>query len=79
MIDYTHINRVARSRDGSTFAIGNDWGNVQLFCNPNDESSLGTAYSGHSEHVTNVKWTMRDKFLLSSGGYDQCIFQWKTG
>ena len=79
VIDYTHINRVARSRDSSVFAVGNDWGNVALWANPNNESSDSKSFTGHSEHVTNVKWTMKDTFLLSTGGYDQCVFQWRKG
>lgn len=64
------MNRVERSCDGSVFAVGNDWGNVELLCNPNNESSQSKAFKGHSEHVTNVKWTRNDTFLLSAGGYD---------
>jgi len=31
---------------------------------------------GHSSHVTNVKWSCQDKFLFSTGGEDNCVFQW---
>ena len=54
--DYTHVNRVDRSLDGMFFAVGNDWGLVELFNNPNDETSSFKGFRGHSEHVTNVKW-----------------------
>lgn len=57
MRDYTHVNRVDRSHDKRTFAVGNDWGLVELFRNPNDKTCRSKAYKAHSEHVTNVKWT----------------------
>eukprot|EP00741_Cyanophora_paradoxa_P020675 tig00021290_g19956.t1 len=33
-------------------------------------------YKGHSEHVTNVRWTPRDDYLISTGGADLCVMQW---
>ena len=77
--DYSHVNRVDRSQDGQTFAVGNDWGLVEIFRNPNDMRCYSKGYKAHCEHVTNVKWTYDKQYLLSAGGYDQCIMQWKTG
>jgi WD40 repeat protein len=70
VIDYTHVNRVDRSPDQTMFAIGNDWGLVEIFGNPNSESAKSKAYRGHSEHVTNVKWNKDGTYLFSTGGYD---------
>jgi len=75
--DYSHVNRVDRSQDGNTFAIGNDWGLVEVIRNPNDMRCYSKGNKAHSSHVTNVKWTYDSAFLLSAGGYDQCIMQWK--
>lgn len=32
---------------------------------------------GHSSQITNLKWANDDQVLLSTGGEDQCVFQWK--
>jgi WD40 repeat protein len=74
-IDYTHVNRVERSPDDRFFAVGNDYGLVALFNNPNGEGAKAKSYRAHSEHVTNVKWT--NTHVFSAGGYDQCIMQWR--
>ena len=66
-----------RSLDRSTFAVANDFGLVEIFRNPNNKASRSKAYKAHSEHVTNVKWTLDNQFVLSAGGYDQCIMQWR--
>jgi len=71
----THVNRVDICSHKKFFAVGNDWGLVELFASPNDDSSKSKAYRGHSEHVTNVKFG--DTHVFSAGGYDQCIMQWK--
>ncbi|RHY27115.1 hypothetical protein DYB32_007513 [Aphanomyces invadans] len=34
-------------------------------------------FLGHSSHVTNIRWSAADQFLLSTGGQDRCLFQWK--
>jgi len=75
VIDYTHVNRVDRSCDQQFYAVGNDWGLVEIFNNPNGDGAKSKAFRGHSEHVTNVKWTPTHVF--SAGGYDQCVMQWK--
>ena len=45
------------------------------------------AYSGHSSHVTAVRWVSMgkdkhgiptDDYLLSTGGEDKCVFQWRN-
>ena len=33
---------------------------------------------GHSSHVTNVKWTVDDKYLLTAGGNDKSLLQWQV-
>ncbi|GLD69781.1 echinoderm microtubule-associated protein-like 3 [Lates japonicus] len=35
-------------------------------------------YEGHGSHVTNVCFTHSDSHLLSMGGKDMCILQWKV-
>jgi len=33
---------------------------------------------GHSSHVTNVNFMKNDEYIISTGGEDQCVFQWKV-
>lgn len=34
-------------------------------------------HRGHSSHVTNVCWTANDTYVLSTGGGENSVFQWK--
>jgi hypothetical protein len=34
--------------------------------------------AGHSSHVTNLRWLDRDTHLISVGGNDKCILQWRA-
>jgi microtubule-associated protein-like 6 len=78
-VDFTHVNTVDRSGDKAVFAVGNDWGLVELFGNPNNKGAKSNAYRAHSEHVTSVKWSCDDRYLFSAGGYDNCVMQWRKG
>jgi WD40 repeat protein len=77
VIDMTHVNTVDRSPNLKYLSAGNDWGHVAIFNYPCAEGTKSKSYKGHSEHVTNVKWALNNNFLLSTGGYDQTIIQWK--
>jgi len=78
-VDLTHVNTVDRSGDKAVYAVGNDWGLVELFGNPNNKGAKSNAYRAHSEHVTSVKWSSDDRYLFSAGGYDNCVMQWRKG
>ena len=83
-MDGTDINAVDRSPDKTLLATGDDFGKVKLFHFPclTDGGSMCTVYSGHSSHVTNVRWVNQPKsdqqYLISLGGEDKSIFQWKS-
>uniref|UniRef100_A0A7S2V7Z0 Anaphase-promoting complex subunit 4 WD40 domain-containing protein n=2 Tax=Fibrocapsa japonica TaxID=94617 RepID=A0A7S2V7Z0_9STRA len=74
--DGTDINAV--DRYGDHLATADDFGKVRIFAYPVLEqgapSNLGT---GHSSHVTNVRFNCNDSYLISVGGNDKCVFQWK--
>ena len=78
VVDMTHVNTVDRAKSGKFVSVGNDWGNVVVFNYPNGEGAKGKGFKGHSEHVTNVKWSLNDEYLISAGGYDQTIMQWRV-
>lgn len=35
-------------------------------------------YKGHSSHITGVKWSFDDKYLVTIGGLEKSIIQWKA-
>lgn len=88
--DGTDINAVDRSHDTidskkdpktsyHLLASGDDFGKVRLLRYPSLKKSSEAVYgSGHSSHVTNVKFTWDDSRVLSTGGEDQCVMQWKV-
>jgi len=90
--DGTFINSVDRSnisinntlsKDDSKssylLAGGNDNGKVCLYNYPcTIKSSSFVEGVGHSSHVTNVRWSNNDKYLVSVGGEDQCLMLWKV-
>lgn len=64
-------------------ATGDDFGNVKLykFPSPAPKESPNNKYYGHSSHVTCVQFSKWKKggqqYLISTGGEDKCVFQWK--
>ncbi len=76
--DGTDINSCDRAPDGTVLAIGNDSGLVKLFKYPSPVEHAGfNKYVGHSSHVTTVRFTPKAPYLISTGGEDKSIFQWK--
>lgn len=41
-------------------------------------SLLCRCYRGHSSHVTDVRFLCDDRMVLSVGGHDRGIYQWRT-
>uniref|UniRef100_A0A8C5WZJ1 EMAP like 2 n=1 Tax=Laticauda laticaudata TaxID=8630 RepID=A0A8C5WZJ1_LATLA len=76
--DGTDINAVCRSHEGKLLASADDFGKVHLFsypcCQPRAPSHT---YSGHSSHVTNIAFLHDDSLLLSTGGVDTGVLQWR--
>jgi WD40 repeat protein len=76
-MDGTDINDCARSNDGKFIVAGDDFGHVRLHNFPVVLPEPNKAYSGHAEHVMNVSFTANDQYVISCGGADMSIFQWK--
>ncbi|XP_033122529.1 echinoderm microtubule-associated protein-like 6 [Anneissia japonica] len=73
------VNCSVVSGNSNAIATGDDYGFVKLFDFPSSEKfAPHKKYVGHSAHVTNVKFTFDDRYLISAGGDDCCLFVWKT-
>ncbi|XP_078452761.1 echinoderm microtubule-associated protein-like 2 isoform X2 [Lampetra planeri] len=76
--DGTDINALCRSHSRRVLAIADDFGKVQLFPFPSAQPKAPShVYGGHSSHVTNVLFTRDDSLLLSTGGKDCSVMQWR--
>ncbi|XP_069008373.1 echinoderm microtubule-associated protein-like 1 isoform X5 [Embiotoca jacksoni] len=76
--DGTDINAVCRSCDKSLLVTGDDFGKVHLFAYPCSQFRAPShVYGGHSSHVTNVTFLHDDNYLVSTGGKDMSVMQWR--
>ncbi|KAL0970425.1 hypothetical protein UPYG_G00241770 [Umbra pygmaea] len=77
--DGTDINALCRSHSERLVAVADDFCKVHLFQYPCPKlKAPNHSYEGHGSHVTNVRFTHCDSHLLSMGGKDTCILQWKV-
>ncbi|KAK7902027.1 hypothetical protein WMY93_018796 [Mugilogobius chulae] len=66
------------SHAGANIATGDDFGLVKLFDFPcTDKFAKHKRYLGHSAHVTNIRFSSEDKFVVSTGADDCSVFLWK--
>ena len=78
------INYVCRSSGKPTgeyelLAVADDFGKVKLMRYPSlQKGSKAVVGVGHSSHVTCVKFSPNDELLVSTGGEDNCVFQWRV-
>lgn len=67
--DGSDINSVDRSNSKKYLVTADDFSKVKLFKYPVCQTKqIYNSYKGHSSHVTGVKWTYDDKFVVSTGG-----------
>ena len=77
-LDGMEIASVDRSESEKLLAVGDEFGRVRLYNYPCiDTSAVFKQYRGHSSHITKVRWTGGDSHLLTVGGHDRSVFQWK--
>ncbi|XP_065321025.1 uncharacterized protein LOC135928488 isoform X3 [Gordionus sp. m RMFG-2023] len=72
-----NLNEIGRQK---LLGIGDDSCKVRLYAfptNPIPEINKPMIYSGHTSHVTNITFSRSDDFLISTGGKDTTIIQWK--
>lgn len=73
------MNSVCRSTSRTILATADDFGKVNLYKYPCVvERASCSAYLGHSSHVTKVKFSLNDKYLVSTGGNDKTVLIWET-
>ncbi|PWA16263.1 hypothetical protein CCH79_00004394 [Gambusia affinis] len=78
--DGTDINAACASSDKSLLVTGDDFGKVHLFSYPCSQFRAPShVYRGHSSHVTNVSFLHDDSYLVSTGGKDMSVLQWRIG
>uniref|UniRef100_A0A1B6EW60 Uncharacterized protein n=1 Tax=Cuerna arida TaxID=1464854 RepID=A0A1B6EW60_9HEMI len=76
--DGTDVNACARSHDSRLLATADDFGKVKLYSYPvTQPRSLSHSYGGHSSHVTNVTFLFDDSRIISIGGKDTSVLQWR--
>ncbi|XP_018120088.1 echinoderm microtubule-associated protein-like 4 isoform X2 [Xenopus laevis] len=76
--DGTDINALVRSHNRKVIALADDFCKVHLFQYPCSKPKAPShKYSAHSSHVTNVSFTHNDGHLISTGGKDMSIMQWR--
>ncbi|CAF1609867.1 unnamed protein product [Rotaria magnacalcarata] len=76
--DVTDINSTDLTTNKKTLATGDDFGFVKLFDFPvKGKFAKFKRYTGHSAHVTRVRWTFDDSYLTSIGGRDVATLVWK--
>jgi WD40 repeat protein len=87
--DGSDVNAVAKSKGEKYLASVEDTGLVKIFNYPCVGGGLDKkgqltrrpynhSQRGHSSHVTNVSWDRNDNYVISTGGADLCVFQWKV-
>uniref|UniRef100_A0A8C6PPY8 EMAP like 5 n=1 Tax=Nothobranchius furzeri TaxID=105023 RepID=A0A8C6PPY8_NOTFU len=75
--EVTEVTSACLSHDKRVLATGDDLGYVKLFRSPvKGRHAKFKHYVAHSTHVTNVRWTHDDGFLMSVGGGDTCLMIW---
>jgi WD40 repeat protein len=77
--DKADVNTAHLNHSGTAVATGDDFGCLKLFTQfpLTEKFAPHKKFFGHSAHVTNVKFTHDDRYLLSAGGDDSCVFVWK--
>ena len=61
-----------------TLITADDSGKLKMFRWPCiEKGSPFSVESGHASHVTNVRWSSDTQWVISTGGNDRCVFQWK--
>ncbi|XP_055018852.1 echinoderm microtubule-associated protein-like 6 [Boleophthalmus pectinirostris] len=76
--DTTEVNAVDANHSAAVLVSGDDLGLVKLYRFPcHRKGAKFKKYNGHSAHVTNVRWSHDLQWVLTTGGADHALFQWR--
>ncbi|KAM7325934.1 hypothetical protein ACRRTK_014412 [Alexandromys fortis] len=76
--DKADVNCACVTHAGLNIVTGDDFGLVKLFDFPCTEKfAKHKRYFGHSAHVTNIRFSYDDKYVVSTGGDDCSVFVWR--
>lgn len=50
---------------------------LEIFVSSSSTGAKFKKYIGHSAHVTNVRWSNDLQWVISTGGADHAVFQWR--
>ncbi|KAG9346201.1 hypothetical protein JZ751_008024 [Albula glossodonta] len=77
--DGTDINALMRSHNRNMIALADDFCKLHLFQYPCSRPKAPShQYTAHSSHVTNVTFLHGDSHVVSTGGKDTSIMQWRV-
>ena len=80
--DGTEVSTVALSHSYNEVPVivsGDNFGRVKLFNYPSlHPGSPDKCYRGHCGHINRIVFSCNDKYCISIGGEDRCIFVWST-
>ncbi|XP_057714633.1 echinoderm microtubule-associated protein-like 5 isoform X2 [Corythoichthys intestinalis] len=72
------INSVDANFNNQVLVTADDYGLVKLLRYPCiKKGAKCKKYLGHSAHITNVRWSHDYQWVISIGGADHSVFQWK--
>uniref|UniRef100_A0A671RXC3 Echinoderm microtubule-associated protein-like 5 n=1 Tax=Sinocyclocheilus anshuiensis TaxID=1608454 RepID=A0A671RXC3_9TELE len=76
--DKADVTCACVSHSGLNIVTGDDFGMVKLFDFPCPEKfAKHKRFLGHSAHLTNIRFTNGDRFVVSAGGDDRSLFVWR--
>ena len=77
--DRTDVNAVHRSNDGELIVLVDDFGGVNLLNAPClIKYAPRRVYKGHCSHVEDVCFLKDDQRVVTAGGHDKAIIQYKV-
>ena len=78
LLDGTDVLCAARSRSNASIVTGDNYGRLVMQRYPCLEATRGfKRYRGHSVNIRNVAFSADSRKLISVGGSDRCVFQWR--
>ncbi|KAI9516013.1 Echinoderm microtubule-associated protein-like 5 [Dissostichus eleginoides] len=76
--DKADVTCACVSHSGLNIVTGDDFGMVKLLDFPCPEKfAKHKRFMGHSAHLTNVRFTNGDRYVVSAGGDDRSLFVWR--